>query len=104
MARYNEKRIYFYKIQLFLRYTQIAAAQQDSMLQQQYNMGMNVNQMIGTSVPLEMVLMPAPPPPPSIQPPDPTKIVPVTPQEVVNRMRARFYIFFFKTSRVLNKK
>lgn len=71
---------------------QIAAAQQDSMLQQQYTMGMNVNQMIGSGVPLEMVLMPAPPPPPSIQPPDPTKIVPVTPQEVVNRMRTRFYI------------
>lgn len=60
------------------------------MLQQQYTMGMN--QMIGSGVPLEMVLMPAPPPPPSIQPPDPTKIVPVTPQEVVNRMRTRFYI------------
>lgn len=62
------------------------------MLQQQYTMGMNVNQMIGSGVPLEMVLMPAPPPPPSIQPPDPTKIIPVTPQEVVNRMRIRFYI------------
>lgn len=73
--------------------TQIAAAQQDSMLQQQYTMGMNVNQMIGSGVPLEMVLMPAPPPPPSIQPPDPTKMVPVTPQEVVNRMRTRFLIF-----------
>ncbi|CAL1673138.1 unnamed protein product [Lasius platythorax] len=68
---------------------QIAAAQQDSMLQQQYTMGMNVNQIIGTGVSLEMVLMPAPPPPPSIQPPDPTKIVPLTPQEVVSRMRAR---------------
>ncbi|XP_011870465.1 PREDICTED: PAX3- and PAX7-binding protein 1 [Vollenhovia emeryi] len=66
---------------------QIAAAQQDSMLQQQYTMG--INQMIGSGVPLEMVLMPAPPPPPSIQPPDPTKIVPVTPQEVINKMRAR---------------
>lgn len=73
---------------------QIAAAQQDSMLQQQYTMGMNVNQIIGTGVSLEMVLMPAPPPPPSIQPPDPTKIVPLTPQEVVSRMRARFYIFY----------
>lgn len=73
--------------------TQIAAAQQDSMLQQQYTMGINVNQMIGSGVPLEMVLMPAPPPPPSIQPPDPTKMVPVTPQEVVNRMRTRFHIF-----------
>lgn len=62
------------------------------MLQQQYTLGMNVNQIIGSGVPLEMVLMPAPPPPPSIQPPDPTKIVPVTPQEVVNRMRTRFYI------------
>lgn len=61
------------------------------MLQQQYTMGMNVNQMMGSNVPLEMVLMPAPPPPPSIQPPDPTKIVPVTPQEVVNRMRARLH-------------
>ncbi|XP_072751185.1 PAX3- and PAX7-binding protein 1 isoform X1 [Anoplolepis gracilipes] len=68
---------------------QIAAAQQDSMLQQQYTMGMNVNQMIGSGVSLEMVLMPAPPPPPSIQPPDPTKIVPLTPQDVVNRMCAR---------------
>ncbi|XP_029673809.1 PAX3- and PAX7-binding protein 1 [Formica exsecta] len=68
---------------------QIAAAQQDSMLQQQYTMGVNVNQMIGSGVSLEMVLMPAPPPPPSIQPPDPTKIVPLTPQEVVDRMRAR---------------
>lgn len=63
------------------------------MLQQQYTMGMNVNQMIGSGVPLEMVLMPAPPPPPSIQPTDPTKVVPVTPQEVVNRMRTRFDIF-----------
>lgn len=72
---------------------QIAAAQQDSMLQQQYTMGMNVNQMIGSGVPLEMVLMPAPPPPPSIQSTDPTKVVPVTPQEVVNRMRTRFDIF-----------
>ena len=71
---------------------QIAAAQQDSMLQQQYTMGMNVNQIIGSGVPLEMVLMPAPPPPPSIQPPDPTKVIPVTPQEVVNRMRTRFHI------------
>lgn len=68
---------------------QIVAAQQDSMLQQQYTMGMNVNQMMGSNVSLEMVLMPAPPPPPSIQPPDPTKIVPVTPQEVVNKIRAR---------------
>lgn len=75
---------------------QIVAAQQDSMLQQQYTMGMNVNQIMGSSVPLEMVLMPAPPPPPSIQPPDPTKIVPVTPQEVVNKIRARFYIFLSK--------
>lgn len=72
---------------------QIAAAQQDSMLQQQYTMGMNVNQMMGTGVPLEMVLMPAPPPPPTIQPPDPTKIVPVTPQEVVAKMRARLSLF-----------
>lgn len=63
------------------------------MLQQQYTMGMNVNQMIGSGVPLEMVLMPAPPPPPSIQPTDPTKVIPVTPQEVVNRMRTRFDIF-----------
>lgn len=62
------------------------------MLQQQYTMNINVNQIIGSGVPLEMVLMPAPPPPPSIQPPDPTKIVPVTPQEVVNKMRTRFYI------------
>lgn len=75
---------------------QIVAAQQDSMLQQQYTMGMNVNQMMGSNVSLEMVLMPAPPPPPSIQPPDPTKIVPVTPQEVVNRMRIRFYMFLRK--------
>lgn len=62
------------------------------MLQQQYTMGMNVNQIIGSGVPLEMVLMPAPPPPPSIQPPDPTKFVPVTPQEIINRMCTRFYI------------
>lgn len=79
---------------------QIAAAQQDSILQQQYTIGMNVNQMMGTGVPLEMVLMPAPPPPPSIQPPDPTKIVPVTPQEVVNRMRSRF-LFYCKHILVL---
>ncbi|XP_015117420.1 PAX3- and PAX7-binding protein 1 isoform X3 [Diachasma alloeum] len=69
---------------------QIAAAQQDSMMQHQYTMGMNPNQMIGGSgVPMEMVLMPAPPPPPCIQPPDPTKIVPVTPREVVEKMRTR---------------
>lgn len=81
---------------------QIAAAQQDSMLQQQYTMGMNVNQIIGTGVSLEMVLMPAPPPPPSIQPPDPTKIVPLTPQEVVSRMRARFYIFYTRLIYILD--
>ncbi|XP_011307082.1 PAX3- and PAX7-binding protein 1 isoform X2 [Fopius arisanus] len=69
---------------------QIAAAQQDSIMQHQYSMGMNPNQMIGGSgVPMEMVLMPAPPPPPSIQPPDPTKVVPVSPQEVLEKMRAR---------------
>ncbi|XP_063971930.1 PAX3- and PAX7-binding protein 1 [Diachasmimorpha longicaudata] len=69
---------------------QIAAVQQDSMMQHQYSMGLNANQMVGSSrVPMEMVLMPAPPPPPSIQPPDPTKIVPITPQEVVEKMRAR---------------
>lgn len=83
---------------------QIAAAQQDSMLQQQYTMGVNVNQMIGSGVSLEMVLMPAPPPPPSIQPPDPTKIVPLTPQEVVDRMRARFYIFHIKLTYILGFK
>lgn len=71
------------------------------MLQQQYTMGINVNQMIGSGVSLEMVLMPAPPPPPSIQPPDPTKIVPLTPQEVVNRMRAR-YILYKLTFKIIN--
>lgn len=65
---------------------QIAAAQQDSMIQQ-YSLGMNH---VGSAgVPLEMIMMPAPPPPPSIQPPDPTKIVPVTPQEIVNKMKTR---------------
>ncbi|XP_043280862.1 PAX3- and PAX7-binding protein 1 isoform X2 [Venturia canescens] len=69
---------------------QIAAAQQDSIMQQQYSMGMNCNQMLRVSgVPLEMVLMPAPPPPPSINPPDPTKITPITPQEVIEKMRGR---------------
>ncbi|KAG6804322.1 PAX3- and PAX7-binding protein 1 [Apis mellifera caucasica] len=68
---------------------QIAAAQQDSMMQQQYSMGMNVNTMMGSGISLEMVMMPAPPPPPAIQPPDPTKIIPITPQEVVTKMRAR---------------
>lgn len=68
---------------------QIAAAQQDSMLQQQYAIGMGVNPMIGTGVPLEMVLMPAPPPPPSIQPVDLTKTEPVTPEEIVKRMRTK---------------
>lgn len=68
---------------------QIAAAQQDSMLQQQYAIGMSVNPMIGTGVPLEMVLMPAPPPPPSIQPVDLTKTEPVTPEEIVKRMRTK---------------
>ncbi|KAK0168826.1 hypothetical protein PV327_002593 [Microctonus hyperodae] len=69
---------------------QIAAAQQDSIMQQQYTMGINSAQMMGGSiVPLEMVLMPAPPPPPCIQPPDPTKVVPVSPEEVVEKMRAR---------------
>lgn len=71
--------------------SQIAAAQQDSIMQQQYSMGMNCNPMIRVpGVPLEMVLMPAPPPPPSINPPDPTKITPVTPQEVIEKMRGRF--------------
>jgi len=83
---------------------QIVAAQQDSMLQQQYTMGMNTNQMMGSNIPLEMMLMPAPPPPPSIQPPDPTKIVPVTPQEVVNRMRARFYTFSLTNISQLSQK
>ncbi|KAG5348235.1 PAXB1 protein, partial [Acromyrmex charruanus] len=91
IMRFRIKKIYIKQCVKYLKYfyMQIAAAQQDSMLQQQYTMGMNVNQIIGSGVPLEMVLMPAPPPPPSIQPPDPTKIVPVTPQEVVNRMRTR---------------
>lgn len=72
------------------------------MLQQQYTMGINVNQIIGSGVSLEMVLMPAPPPPPSIQPPDPTKIVPLTPQDVVGRMRARFYIYYIKIMYLLD--
>lgn len=63
-------------------------------MQQQYTMGINSAQMMGGSiVPLEMVLMPAPPPPPCIQPPDPTKVVPVSPQEVVEKMRARLFLF-----------
>lgn len=57
---------------------------------QQYAIGMNVNQMIGPGVPLEMVLMPAPPPPPSIQPVDLTKTEPVTPEEIVKRMRTKY--------------
>ncbi|XP_034937281.1 PAX3- and PAX7-binding protein 1 isoform X3 [Chelonus insularis] len=69
---------------------QIAAAQQDSIMQQQYTMGMNSGQLVGgTGVPLEMVLMPAPPPPPCIQPPDPTKIVAISPQEIIEKMRTR---------------
>lgn len=76
---------------------QIAAAQQDSMLQQQYAIGMSVNPMIGTGVPLEMVLMPAPPPPPSIQPIDLTKTEPVTPEEIVKRMRTKWRIFLYKS-------
>lgn len=91
-AKFNNK----LKLEKIFDGLQIVAAQQDSMLQQQYTMGMNVNQMMGSNVSLEMVLMPAPPPPPSIQPPDPTKIVPVTPQEVVNRMRIRFYMLLRK--------
>lgn len=68
---------------------QIAAAQQESLIQQQYNANMNTNQMIAPGVPLEMIMMPAPPPPPIIHPPDPMKTVPVTPEEVLNKMRAR---------------
>ncbi|KAI4483442.1 hypothetical protein M0802_013384 [Mischocyttarus mexicanus] len=68
---------------------QIAAVHQDSMIQQQFTLGLNVNQMVAPGVPLEMVMMPAPPPPPTIQPPDPTKVVPITPQEVINKMRTR---------------
>lgn len=59
------------------------------MLQQQYSMGINVGQIIVPGMPMEMVMMPAPPPPPSLHPPDPTKIVPVTAEEVANKMRAR---------------
>ncbi|XP_012277672.1 PAX3- and PAX7-binding protein 1 [Orussus abietinus] len=66
---------------------QIAAAQQDSIMQQQYTMG--GSQVIGSGVPLEMVMMPAPPPPPSIHPPDPTKIEPISPEDVVNKIRGR---------------
>ncbi|KAF7992159.1 hypothetical protein HCN44_001484 [Aphidius gifuensis] len=63
---------------------QIAAAQQDSMMQQQYFHG----HMIGGQ--MEMNMMPVPPPPPSIQPPpDPTKIVAISPQEIVDKMHAR---------------
>lgn len=59
--------------------SQIAAVQQDSMIQQQpYSM-----------VSVEMVMMPAPPPPPMIQPPDPTKVIPTTPSEVLNKMKER---------------
>ena len=59
-------------------------------MNQQYAMGINVNHMMRAGVPMEMVMMPAPPPPPSIQPPDPTKVTPVTPQEVIEKMRARY--------------
>lgn len=53
-------------------------------------MGINIGQIVPTGLPLEMVMMPAPPPPPSLHPPDPTKITPVTPQEVANKMRGRY--------------
>ncbi|KAG7187898.1 hypothetical protein KM043_013866 [Ampulex compressa] len=68
---------------------QIAAVQQDSMIQQQYTINIGINPMVSSGVPLEMVMMPAPPPPPSIRSLDPTKIVPVTPLEVIKKMRAR---------------
>ncbi|XP_015599684.1 PAX3- and PAX7-binding protein 1 [Cephus cinctus] len=68
---------------------QIAAAQQDSIMQQQYTMGMSVNPMMGSGLPVDVLMMPAPPPPPSMHPPDPTKIVPISPEEVVNKIRGR---------------
>lgn len=34
-------------------------------------------------------MIPAAPPPPVIQPPDPTKFVPVTAEQVLNKMRDR---------------
>lgn len=55
------------------------------MMQQQYFHG----HMIGGQ--MEMNMMPVPPPPPSIQPPpDPTKIVAASPQEIVDKMHARY--------------
>lgn len=70
---------------------QIAAAQQESLMQQQYNMGMAVNPMMTPGMQMEMLMMPAPPPPPLIHPPDPTKIVPVSATEVLNKMQERLY-------------
>ncbi|XP_053593178.1 PAX3- and PAX7-binding protein 1 [Microplitis demolitor] len=72
---------------------QIAAAHQDSIMQQQYSLGLNNQYVTGTGVPLEMAMMPAPPPPPCIQPPDPTKFVPVSPEEILGKMRSRVSSF-----------
>lgn len=38
-------------------------------------------------------MIPAAPPPPMIAPPDPTKCVPVTAEEVLNKMRERYLSF-----------
>lgn len=61
-------------------------------MQQQYSLGLNNQYVTGTGVPLEMAMMPAPPPPPCIQPPDPTKFVPVSPEEILGKMRSRFHL------------
>ncbi|XP_044576471.1 PAX3- and PAX7-binding protein 1 isoform X2 [Cotesia glomerata] len=68
---------------------QIAAAQQDSLMQQQYSMGLNNQYVTGTGVHLEMGMMPVAPPPPCIQPPDPEKMVPVSPEEIREKMHSR---------------
>lgn len=69
-------------------------------MQQQYSMGLNNQYVAGTGVHLEMGMMPAAPPPPCIQPPDPEKMVPVSPEEIVEKMRSRFYtsIYYYVTT------
>ena len=54
------------------------------------NAGIGYNQYASTSSALSLsTMMPNPPPPPNIQPPDPTTFVPVTAEEILNKLRER---------------
>ena len=53
-------------------------------------------QMSEPGIPILMSnMIPAAPPPPMIQPPDPTKCVPITPEEVLQKLRERYVYLYY---------